>query len=80
MTIHLNSVAYGPTDEEIEAEKMLSTKFNKGLPVNPKGKQSVINVKPHSAQRNDESGKGVKVMKPNPQVVTVKPVNVESGK
>ena len=80
MTIHLNSVAYGPTDEEIEAEKMLSTKFNKGLPVNPNGKQSVINVKPHSAQRNDESGKGVKVMKPNPQVVTVKPVNVESGK
>ena len=56
MCIHLKKVAFGPTEEEIEAQKALK----KGVPMNPNGMPQITpSTKLKPLHKSDESGKGV---------------------
>ena len=77
MTIHLNSVAYGPSEEEIAAKQIMAPKFSKKAPTRLEGNPSINAAeKSLDAEQSNESGKGVKVVKP----ITVKPVKGEAVK
>lgn len=59
MTIHLKSVSYGPTAEELETKKML--KKGAGIAINPNGMSEnvVMPKQPKTLHKSNESGKGV---------------------
>jgi hypothetical protein len=61
MCIHLKKVAFGPTEEEIEAQKALK----KGVPMNPNGMPQITpSTKLKPLHKSDESGKGVPTRMP----------------
>jgi hypothetical protein len=70
-------VAYGPSEEEIAAKQIMAPKFSKKAPKRPDGNPSINAAeKSLDAEQSNESGKGVKVVKP----ITVKPVKGEAVK
>ena len=58
MCIHLKKVAFGPTEEELEAQKILQRGV--GTPMTPNGVPQITpSTKLKTPHKSDESGKGV---------------------